>query len=85
MPLGWPYDQEWPETTLRMEKGDVVLAFSDGILELYDGTLAALDRVVAAVRAAASAEDLVAHFGRLAGSLTVLPDDVTVVAIRRTA
>jgi hypothetical protein len=85
MPLGWPYDQEWPETTLRMEKGDVVLAFSDGILELYDGTLAALDRVVAAVRAAASAEDLVANFGRLAGSLTVLPDDVTVVAIRRTA
>ena len=85
MPLGWPYEQEWPEHSLRLAPGDTIVAFSDGLLDLYDGTLTALDEVAAVVRQATTSEDVVAHFARLAGELAVLPDDVTVVAIRRAA
>lgn len=85
MPLGWPYEQEWQERVLRLAPGDMIVAFSDGLLELYDGTLAALDEVAAVVRVAATSDEVVAHVAGLAGRLAVLPDDVTVVAIRRTA
>lgn len=85
MPLGWPYEQEWEEGTLRLAPGDMIVAFSDGLLDLYDGTLAALDQVAAVVRRAATSDEVVAHVGHLAQQLAVLPDDVTVVAIRRTA
>jgi Stage II sporulation protein E (SpoIIE)/GAF domain len=85
MPLGWPYDQEWPERALRLAPGDMIVAFSDGLLELYDGTLTALDEVAGVVGAAATSDEVVSHFARLAGALAVLPDDVTIVAIRRTA
>jgi hypothetical protein len=84
MPLGWPYDAEWSERSLRMAPGDVVVAFSDGVLDLYDGTLNALDEVAAAVRTLDSADEIVTHFAALARAMDVLPDDVTVVAIRRT-
>ena len=50
MPLGWPYDAEWSERSIRMAPGDVIVAFSDGVLDLYDGTLHALDEVAAVVR-----------------------------------
>lgn len=84
MPLGWPYDQEWPERTLRLSPGDVIVAFSDGLLDLYDGSLAALDEVASVVREATTSDEIVAHFARRADRLSTLPDDVTVVAIRRT-
>ena len=84
MPLGWPYDAEWPEHSLRMAPGDVVVAFSDGVLDLYDGTLHALDEVAATVRGLNTAGEIVAHFAARARAMDVLPDDVTVVAIRRT-
>jgi stage II sporulation SpoE-like protein/GAF domain-containing protein len=85
VPLGWPYDAEWPEHTLRLEPGDGVVIFSDGVLELYGGAQAAFREVAAVARTAGTADELVAHLGALAGALPVLPDDVTVVAVRRTA
>jgi sigma-B regulation protein RsbU (phosphoserine phosphatase) len=44
LPLGnWP-DRRWDENLIELRPGDTMLAFSDGLLDLYDGTLTALDR-----------------------------------------
>jgi len=83
LPLGVVQDDDWPEDDLLLEPGDVVLAFSDGLLDLYDGTLGALDEIVRVARSASDAPDIVARFRALAEACGSLLDDVTVVAVRR--
>jgi serine phosphatase RsbU (regulator of sigma subunit) len=83
LPLGVVPDDTWPEDDLQLGPGDVVLAFSDGLLELYGETLDALEEIAATARGAADAEEVVDRFVRRARSRSALPDDVTVVALRR--
>jgi hypothetical protein len=84
LPLGVFADGEWPEETIRLEPGDSALVFSDGLLDLYDGTLASLDQVIAAVQDGVDVQHVTDRFAVLARRLGVR-DDVTAVAIRRTA
>ncbi|MBO0985060.1 PP2C family protein-serine/threonine phosphatase [Rathayibacter sp. SD072] len=85
LPLGVLGTQEWETSAFRLGPGDLLLICSDGVLDLFDGTLEALERVAdAAAAAAPTASAAVASITRLA-SAGVLPDDVTVVAIRRAA
>jgi hypothetical protein len=83
LPLGWGSDEEWPEAEIRLAPGDTVVAFSDGLLDIYDGTLDALRQVALVVARSARAQDVVDHYREIALAVPVLPDDVTVVAIRR--
>jgi serine phosphatase RsbU (regulator of sigma subunit) len=63
--------------------GDVVVAFSDGLLDVHDGTLAALDRIVEVVGACRSAQEVVDRLTAMTRGAGLLEDDVTVLAIRR--
>lgn len=83
LPLGVLGTQEWRTTCFRIDPGDLVLIFSDGVLDLFDGTLESVDRAVdAAIGTERTAAAAVAGITRLA-SAAPRPDDVTVVAIRR--
>ncbi|WP_207453546.1 PP2C family protein-serine/threonine phosphatase [Desertivibrio insolitus] len=85
LPLGVLPDQEWASREQWLDTGDLLLVFSDGILELFDGRDDAFERAVYAARAKGhSAEDIIKAVRRLAGARDLV-DDVTVVAIRRTA
>ncbi|TPG32543.1 SpoIIE family protein phosphatase [Mycolicibacterium hodleri] len=65
-----------------LDPGDMLVSFSDGVLDLYDDSLDAIEAIVALARQAPSPQSLVESVMNLAGALT-MPDDVTVVAVRR--
>jgi Stage II sporulation protein E (SpoIIE)/GAF domain len=82
LPLGTLPDGEWPERELVMEPGDMVLAFSDGLLDRFDTVDAAFDAVARGVR-----DDPATAVQRLERSARAAPlsDDVAGVLIRRLA
>jgi sigma-B regulation protein RsbU (phosphoserine phosphatase) len=84
LPVGVPGAAGWTTHEVRLAPGDLIVTFSDGVLDLYDGTLRAVDRVVDLARASSSAEDLVGRITALA-SEQANPDDVTVLVLRREA
>jgi sigma-B regulation protein RsbU (phosphoserine phosphatase) len=82
--VGVPGAAGWASHEVRLGPGDLIVTFSDGVLDLYDGTLAAVDHVVELARTSASAEDLVGRITALAEE-QANPDDVTVLVLRREA
>jgi Stage II sporulation protein E (SpoIIE)/GAF domain len=80
LPLGTLTDDEWPERTIYLERGDIAVAFSDGLLDLFPS----IDATVAAV-AAGIREDPDTAVDRLRemAQSTQLADDVAGVMIRR--
>ncbi|WP_210479285.1 PP2C family protein-serine/threonine phosphatase [Naasia sp. SYSU D00948] len=85
LPLGVVPDQEWRTRTYRLGVGDLVLVFSDGVLDLFDGSLDSLRQAAdLATRTSPTAAGAVGSVTALASRVS-LDDDVTVVAIRRTA
>ncbi|OUE23498.1 PP2C family protein-serine/threonine phosphatase [Clavibacter michiganensis] len=83
LPVGVP-GGGWSAHEVVLGPGDLIVTFSDGVLDLYDGTLRAVDRVAELARASASADELVERITTLAAS-QANPDDVTVVVLRREA
>ncbi|MBM7024594.1 PP2C family protein-serine/threonine phosphatase [Clavibacter zhangzhiyongii] len=84
LPVGVPGGDGWAAHEVALGPGDLIVTFSDGVLDLYDGTLRAVDRVAELARTAASAEDLVGRItARAEGQAN--PDDVTVLVLRREA
>lgn len=65
--------------------GDVLVAFSDGVLDVLDGTVASVDEVARRLAGAAGATDAVDRVLALARGATDRPDDLTVVAVHREA
>ncbi|WP_445444473.1 PP2C family protein-serine/threonine phosphatase [Clavibacter sp. km3a] len=84
LPVGVPGGDGWAAHEVALGPGDLIVTFSDGVLDLYDGTLRAVDRVAELARTAASAEDLVGRITALAEG-QANPDDVTVLVLRREA
>ena len=82
--IGVPGGAGWTTHELHLDPGDLVVTFSDGVLDLYDGTLGAVDRVAELARASASADELVERITGLAAR-QANPDDVTVLVVRREA
>ncbi|MDN3935660.1 SpoIIE family protein phosphatase [Arthrobacter sp. YD4] len=82
MPVGLLPDTRWESFETRLEPGDMIVSFSDGVLDLYDGTLAAVDEIGKLAVSAGSAKDLVDSVHRLARG-TSNPDDVTILAVGR--
>ncbi len=65
--------------------GDLLMSVSDGVLDAFDGTLGTLEYVRAAVTGAGSAQEVVDRVVGMTRRSNPLPDDVTVVALRRDA
>jgi len=84
LPLGVIADADWARLEMVLERGETIVSFSDGVLDLYDGTLAAVDEVAAIARASGSARELVDAIASVA-RIKQNPDDVTIVALRRDA
>lgn len=82
LPVGVPGAVGWTTHELSLDPGDLIVTFSDGVLDLYDGTLRAVDHVVELARASATAEELVGRVTALAAQQSN-PDDVTVLVLRR--
>jgi hypothetical protein len=80
-PLGTVEDG-WTVHDVTLEPGDMLVSFSDGVLDLFDGTLGVFDDVEAMARTAKTPRLLVETMERLARR-DGAPDDVTVIAVRR--
>ncbi len=81
LPLGVGTGTERGSSTEQMEPGDLLLAFSDGVLDAAGGSLGDLSRLEEAVAGTGRAADAVGAVLSLTG--TAQDDDLTVVAIRR--
>jgi len=82
LPVGTGFSHEWETRELTLNHGDMIVSFSDGVLDLYDGTLTAIDEVARLAAGARSAADIVEAIETLSHR-TAHSDDVTVLAVRR--
>lgn len=84
LPLGVMPDATWQEQETTLGPGEMLLAVSDGVLDLFETTAACLDRALELHRSGARAADYVAE---LVNDRTAADpdDDLTVVAIGRMA
>lgn len=82
LPIGTVPGDEWPEFSVRLGPGDMIAAFSDGLLDLFPTIDVAIDTVVRGIR-----EDPAGAVARLRRFVPTagLTDDVAAVLIRRTA
>ena len=80
-PVGVIPGQPWGRRELRLEPGDCLLVPSDGLLDLHGNDLQALAGHLAGL---AREPDLGSAVGQLASAARPLPDDLTLVAVRRT-
>jgi hypothetical protein len=84
LPLGVLIGQDWKVTKHNMRTGDLLLVFSDGVLDLFDGTLDALRQAAAAAtKGIRTAQEAVERIVALASGTQ--DDDVTVIAVQRVA
>ena len=81
-PIGLAMGGTFSQQFEILNPGDMLVSFSDGVLDMYDGSLTALGVVADLARQAPSPQSLVDAIMDLAGAQTI-PDDVTVVAVRR--
>jgi hypothetical protein len=82
LPLGLGIDDDWGTTETRMEPSDLLVCFSDGVLDLFGGGMDTVDRVVEIARRSPEPAAVVAAIEALAEQ-EGHEDDVTVVALRR--
>jgi serine phosphatase RsbU (regulator of sigma subunit) len=82
-PIGLGLELDWSTETFTLQPGDTLVCMSDGMLDLYPTTEATFEAVAAMSAAARSARELVQRIAAVAASVDA-PDDVTVVALRRT-
>jgi hypothetical protein len=63
--------------------GDLLVTFSDGVLDLFDGSLRSVPLIAGELFDSPTAEEAVQRVLRLAAVATGRPDDITVVALLR--
>ncbi len=82
LPLGLGIDDNWETSSTPIDAGDLLVCFSDGVLDLFGGGLDTVDRIAELARDNSNPEDVVA---RIVAIATEVPhdDDVTVLALRR--
>lgn len=84
LPLGMGLRDEWATTTGALEPGDLLISFSDGVLDLFGGRDDAVDSVAELARVDRTPAAIVAALAERADRVPH-DDDVTVIAIRREA
>ncbi|MGV8883808.1 MAG: SpoIIE family protein phosphatase, partial [Rhodoglobus sp.] len=81
-PLGLVAEAAFTQHSEVLHPGDMLVSFSDGVLDMYDGSLDAIEVIAELVRQATSPQSFVDTIMASAGAAS-LPDDVTVLAVRR--
>jgi len=84
LPLGTGLGRAWGLHSVFLAPGDTFVSFSDGVLDIFDGSLDSMEHVAGIFVGSDSAEVAVNAIYDLAKS-TAGTDDVTVVAVRRSA
>ncbi|PZE86271.1 PP2C family protein-serine/threonine phosphatase [Curtobacterium sp. MCBD17_032] len=84
LPLGMGLRDEWATTTGILEPGDLLISFSDGVLDLFGGRDDAVDSVAELAGTDRTPAAIVAALSERAAQVPH-DDDVTVIAIRREA
>jgi serine phosphatase RsbU (regulator of sigma subunit) len=80
LPLGVLEGQPYEELSARLEPGETLVVFSDGVLDVHPGLEERMERVGELLAGAGSAQEMAE---RLASGPGVVADDVTVVVLRR--
>jgi hypothetical protein len=84
LPLGVLDEPDREQGSVTLAPGDVLVTFSDGVLDLTGGTSErAVEQVEQIAREAGSAQEVVDGVLRLSLGAADRPDDLTVVAVRR--
>ncbi|WP_368496704.1 SpoIIE family protein phosphatase [Herbiconiux sp. A18JL235] len=81
MPLGLQDDEHgWAVQRVQLERGDILLSVTDGMLDAYDSTLASLDRIAEELRAEPAVP---AFLDSMTARIAIarVDDDVTILAI----
>lgn len=84
LPLGIDADAVWNTGRLQLEMNDTLVVFSDGIYDALGGTDEAFDVVAEMVSARSTLDGAIRRLIERISS-EAAPDDVTIVAVRRTA
>jgi hypothetical protein len=84
LPLGVTDEATRALGETHLGPGDLLVTFSDGVLDLFDGSLRCVPLIAGELLDCPSAEEAVQRILRLAAVADPRPDDVTVVALRRT-
>ncbi|MBD3780440.1 MAG: SpoIIE family protein phosphatase [Micrococcales bacterium] len=84
LPLGASDEAARALGRTTLERGDLLVTFSDGVLDLFDGSLRCLPLIAGELLDCPSADEAVQRLLRLAAVADPRPDDITVVALRRT-
>jgi hypothetical protein len=80
LPLGVLEGQPYEELSARLEPGETLVVFSDGVLDVHPGLEERMETVGELLAGAGSAQEMAE---RLASGPGVVADDVTVVVLRR--
>ncbi|WP_341924056.1 SpoIIE family protein phosphatase [Nocardioides psychrotolerans] len=83
-PLGILADDHWTERQERMEAGDRLVVFSDGLLDIVGDGPGWVDRISTLVRTYDDPAELVAEVAEQSRKLSSI-DDVTIVVVSRAA
>jgi sigma-B regulation protein RsbU (phosphoserine phosphatase) len=83
LPLGVNDDEKFPEGSVMLEPGDVLVIYSDGLTEAQPDLLGSRSRLAAHVAGATDAVEIVDRLVEIASAAGALPDDLTIVALRR--
>jgi hypothetical protein len=80
LPLGTGLSNQWEDRKISLESGDTFLSASDGILEVSDYDMHQMGHIV---NSSASAQEVVDQIIKLLADRSI-PDDITVLVLRRT-
>ena len=84
LPLGAGPEERWTDYRGHLLPGETIVAFSDGLLDLFPDLDTVYDEIVRVVVEASDAASVVAHFEALARHEPVA-DDVAMIVLRKTA
>lgn len=83
LPLGVTDEATRELGETHLDPGDLLVTFSDGVLDLFDGSLRCVPLIAGELLHCPSAAEAVQRLLRLAAVTDPRPDDITVVALRR--
>lgn len=83
LPIGIAREAQWFSDSVELNAGDILVAFTDGLLDLFDGTLDSVPRIASLARASADEGEFFGSIRRLAVRADA-HDDVTVLMVTHT-
>ena len=84
LPIGIVADGLWTEGSAELDRGDRLISFTDGLLDLFDGTLESIPLIAAIVAETGTPQEAVDRVTALTAAGRA-DDDVTVVVVARLA